>query len=167
MNQSTQNDYSYLLCIPLTFCTAVWKKCVGQQRLESCVSGCRLWKQPADGVRNSPGCVSETSKKEERTDLGQRVSDKSVKWTPTKNCTHRTSLLAPQSHNNATWATTPLSLWGQCQHHLPPPRTELHTGCSRSVCKLHWGQTNRCAALWVCYVHRALCNTGALPDRFK
>lgn len=32
---------------------------------------------------NSPDCVSETSKKEERTDLGQRVSDKSVKWTLT------------------------------------------------------------------------------------
>lgn len=59
-------------------------------------------KQPADGVRNLPGCVSETSKREERTDLGQRVSDKSVKWTPTKNCTHHTSLLAPQSLNNAT-----------------------------------------------------------------
>lgn len=48
-------------------------------------------KQPADGVRNLPGCVSETSKKEERTDLGQRVSDKSVKWTPTKTA-HTTPL---------------------------------------------------------------------------
>lgn len=41
-------------------------------------------KQPPDGVIHSPGCVSEISKKEERTDLGQKVSDKSVKWTPTK-----------------------------------------------------------------------------------
>lgn len=51
---------------------------------------------------NSPGCVSETSKKEERTDLGQRASDKSVKWTQPKKA--NTSLLAPQSPNNATRA---------------------------------------------------------------
>jgi len=63
---------------------------------------CRLsaLKQPADGVRHSPGCVSETSKKEERRDLGQRVSEQSVKWTPTQ--TKHTSLLALQSLNNVT-----------------------------------------------------------------
>lgn len=61
-----------------------------------------LCKQPADGVRNSPGCVSETSKKEERTDLGQRVSDKSVKWTPTKTAhtplyfNHKASIMQPE-----------------------------------------------------------------------
>lgn len=64
------------------------------------------FKHPANGGRNSPGCVSETSKKEERTDLGQRVSDRSVKWTPATNCTHHVSLLGRQSLYNEPGATT-------------------------------------------------------------
>lgn len=61
-----------------------------------------LSSKTAKGGGNSPGCVSETSKKGERTDLGQRASHKSVKRTQPRKV--NTSLLAPQSLDNATQA---------------------------------------------------------------
>lgn len=93
--------------------------------------------------RNSPDCVSETSKKEERTDLGQRVSDKSVNGTTTKTGHNTSSLLQPQSFHNAM-------LWSTSNHataHLAC-RSCTETSSQLSVCScltLHYG-TNVCFA---------------------
>lgn len=93
-------EFSYFAVYPFTFC--IFLKMDQAAQIRKLCFRLSAFKQPADGVRNSPGCVSETSKKEERTDLGQRVSDKSVKWTPTKTAhiaplyLHRKALIMQQ-----------------------------------------------------------------------